>query len=452
MTRAADQPIENHEQIGGTPATDLALDCIAAGIRAADPAQAVRDAMELHGSTLAVDGDEYDLDAYDRIIVLGGGNAAGTAVTGIEAILGDWIDDGVVVTDNPAETERIRILPGDHPIPSERGVESTRVLLTLADDVGSTDLVIAPITGGGSALLAAPDGISLRALQATTDALLASGATIHEINAVRKHLSAIKGGQLARRLAPATTIGLLWSDVVGDDRSVIASGPLTPDDSTFADALAVLDSYDLDVPDSVEDVLQAGAAGERAETPVANDTAFERVRTSVIASNATGTAAAAAAAEQRGFTPLVLGSRFRGRATEVGKVLVGIAEAVRGAGTPVEPPAALLSGGETTVDVSGRGIGGPNQELVVSAALELDDEGIALAAVDTDGIDGNSEAAGGVVTAETVTDRRAASDALERSDTTQYLTERDASIRTGPTGTNVNDLHVVIVETSGTSV
>jgi hydroxypyruvate reductase len=446
MTRRTSITIENRERIGGNRGADIALDCLATGVAAADPAIGIRESLSLDGSVLTVEGDVFDLSDYERIFVLGGGNAAGYATVAIEAVLDDLLDDGAVVTDNSVDTQQVQMLPGDHPIPSERGVESTRELLSLAGKMTERDLVIAPITGGGSALLVTPDGVTLDELQATTDALLASGATIHEINAVRKHLSAIKGGQLARRLAPATTIGLLCSDVVGDDRSVIASGPLTPDDSTYDDALAVLESYDVQVPDAVSELLRRGADGERPETPTPEASVFERVHTYVVASNATATAAAAETARDHGFTPHVLGSRLRGRAKEVAKVLVGIAEEVSATGTPLEPPAALISGGETTVEISGDGSGGPNQELAVSAALELADSRITFAAVDTDGIDGNASAAGGIVTCDTVDDRRSARAALDGNDTAPYLAENGASIRTGPTETNVNDLHVIVVE------
>jgi len=448
MDEASRGPIKNRDELADTAAAALALDCIDAGIEAADPAIGIRRHLSLDGSVLSVGGESYDLADYERVIVVGGGNAAGYAAVAIDDLLGEAIDTGRIVTDNPAETAWIEMLPGDHPIPSEAGVNSTRALLATAESAGENDLVITLITGGGSALLAAPEDISLADLKSTTDALLASGATIHEINAVRKHLSAIKGGQLARRLAPATTIGLLCSDVVGDDESVIASGPLTPDASTYADALDVLESYEVDVPPAVTERLRSGANGDLAETPTAEATLFDRVTTHIVASNATATAAVTDIAREHGYTPLILGSRLRGHAKEVAKVLVGIAEEATATGQPVDPPAVLVSGGETTVELTGDGTGGPNQELAVSAALELSDEAITLAAVDTDGIDGNAAAAGGLVTSETVEDRRRARGAIENNDTEQYLEDVGASIQTGPTETNVNDLHVIVVEDS----
>lgn len=233
--------IRNRQQVSDNDACELALDCIAAGIEAADPRTVVPEQVALEGSELTVAGQTHDLGEYDRVLVVGGGNAAATVASALEDTLGDRLSGGVVVTDNPTETESVSVLPGDHPVPSERGVQSTRELLTVADDATADDLVLAVITGGGSALLPAPtEGISLEDLQRTTEALLASGATIHEINAVRKHLSDVKGGQLAATLAPATVVGIVLSDVVGNDLDVIASGPITPDGSTFDDALNVV--------------------------------------------------------------------------------------------------------------------------------------------------------------------------------------------------------------------
>jgi len=219
----------------------LALKCVAAGIEAAEPSTVIAEQLSLDGAELLVGEERYDLDAYDDVIVVGGGNAAATAASALEGVLGNRFDRGAVVTDNPAETEQIEVLPGDHPVPSKRSVRSAREVLATAESAGGDDLVIGIITGGGSALMPAPaDGIDLSNLQATTEGLLTSRATIGEINAVRKHCSDLKGGQLATAASPATVVGLVFSDVVGNRLDVIASGPLTPDESTYADALEVL--------------------------------------------------------------------------------------------------------------------------------------------------------------------------------------------------------------------
>ncbi len=425
----------------------MALDCVAAGIEAADPAVVVPERVSLDGDELTVAGETYDLGGYDRVLVVGGGNAAATVASALEGVLGDRLAGGVVITDNPVEADAVSVLPGDHPVPSERGVDSTRELLSVAEGATEDDLVLAVITGGGSALLPAPAGdLSLADLQGTTEALLASGATIHEINAVRKHCSDVKGGQLAAALAPATVAGVVLSDVVGNDLDVIASGPITPDGSTFGDALNVVERYDVDLPDAVADRLRRGDRGEIGETPGEGDPAFERVTTHVIADGNTALESAAAVASERGYEPLVLSSRVRGEAREAAKTAAAIAEECAATGTPVEPPAVLLSGGETTVTITGDGTGGPNQEFALSAAVELSEPGVTVASVDTDGIDGGSDAAGGIVGADAEVPRVEARDALADNDAGGFLESQDGVILTGPTNTNVNDLRVLIVE------
>ncbi|WP_121822186.1 glycerate kinase type-2 family protein [Halostella salina] len=442
--------IERRDALATTPARDAALACVEAGIEAGHPRTVVRNAVSVDGDALRVDDRTYDLGDYDEVLVLGGGNAAGHVAAALEAVLGDRIDGGVVVTDDPAATERVTVREGDHPVPSERGVAGARDVLAAADDAGERTLVLAAITGGGSALLPAPAGeVTLSDLQSVTDALLASGADIGEINAVRKHLSALKGGRLARRAAPATVVSLLFSDVVGDDPSVVASGPTAPDASTFDGALGVLDRYGIDAPASVREHLERGAAGGVPETPGPDDPAFDRVTTHVVADARTALHAARDAARERGYEPLVLSARVRGEAREAAKTHVAVAEEARSTGDPVSPPAVILSGGETTVTVRGDGEGGPNQEFALSAALELvggSADGVAVAAVDTDGIDGATDAAGAVVDGGTVEDPDDARAALADNDACTYLDDRDALLQTGATGTNLNDLRALVVE------
>jgi hydroxypyruvate reductase len=345
-------------------------------------------------------------------------------------------------------------LPGDHPVPSEQGVESTRRVVELLEGADEKTLVIGVVTGGASALLPAPaEGITLAALQETTHQLLESGADIGEMNAVRKHLSALKGGGMARIAAPATIVSLVFSDVVGNDLGVIASGPTVPDETTYEDAVDVLERYDLSVPDSVRSRLKQGAEGEIAETPKPGDPVFDRVDNHVLADGFTALDAAREAAERRGFDTVVLSSRVRGEAREAAKTHVAVGEEVLATGEPVEPPAVVLSGGETTVTVRGDGEGGPNLEYTLSAAVEFTDlrrlgAGV-LASVDTDGKDGGTEVAGGIVdesTLATRADRDAAREALAHNDTLPALEGHDCVVRTGPTGTNVNDLRVLVVE------
>ena len=473
-------PVADRERHASDPARELALDCVIAGIEAAHPERVVADALSLDRDRLAatdVDGTStaLDLAAYDRVLVVGAGNAAGHFAAAVERLLGDRIDGGAVVTDDPVETDRVAVLPGDHPTPSEAGVESARAVREVAADADESDLVIGLLTGGGSALLAAPaEGVALGDLRETTEALLASGATISEINAVRKHCSAVKGGRLARATAPADVLGLAVSDVTGDDPAVIASGPLSPDSTTYADALAVLDRYGIDAPTAVTDRLERGAAGEVAETPPPGDAPFDGggVDVRIVASARTALDAAREVAAARGYEPLVLSSRVRGEAREAAKTHAAVAEECRATGDPVDPPAVVLSAGEVTVTLGeDPGEGGPNEEFALSAALELggspdpragdgspdpragDGAAVAVASVDTDGIDGATDAAGALVDDRLVCeaggegrlDREAAADGLDAHDAYPVLDGAGTLLRTGPTGTNVNDLRAVVV-------
>jgi glycerate 2-kinase len=438
--------VTNREDLTRSAAHETALDCLAAGIDAAHPERVCEDAITLSGSQLRIEDAVYDLAAYEEVLVLGGGKAAGQVAAVLEALLGDVIDEGVVVTDDPVRTDRVRVVEGSHPVPDEAGSEGARRALALADGAGPDTLVLAVLTGGGSALLPAPAGdLSLSALRTTTDALLESGASIDEINAVRKHVSAIKGGRLAATAAPATVLTLAFSDVVGDDLAVVASGPTVADPTAYDDALSVLDRYDLAVPTPVRDHLAAGAAGEHPETPGAADLPAGRAH--VLATGWTAIAAARDVATEGGYEPLVLSSRSRGEAREQGLAHVAVAEEIAATGNPVDPPVAVISGGETTVTVRGDGAGGPNQEFALRAALALD-QGV-LGAVDTDGRDGATNAAGALVDGETLADPEAAAAAraaLAENDAATVLGDCDALIRTGRTGTNVNDLRVLIVE------
>lgn len=441
-------PIRNADALADGPAARTALACVAAGIEAAAPARVVRESLSREGDRLRVRDRTYDLAEYDRVVVLGGGKAAVGAARALSDVLGDRLDGGLVVAPTEGDASAVEVAVGGHPVPTADGAAATERLLDSARAADERTLVLAPVTGGASALLAAPaDGLTVDDLRATTRALLDAGADIDEINAVRKHCSAVKGGGLARAATPATVVTLLFSDVVGDDPAVIGSGPTAPDPSTYAEAVAVLDRYEVDVPAAVRDHLSAGADGERRETPTAGDPAFASVDTHLLASTRTAIDAAAEAAADRGSEPLVLSSRMRGEAREIAKSAVAIAEEAAATGQPVAPPAVLLAGGETTVTVRGSGVGGPNLEYALSAALELHggDEEIVVAAVDTDGLDGSTDVAGALVDGDTVADADAARQALAENDALPVLREADAVIETGPTGTNVNDLHVVVV-------
>jgi len=437
--------IADRDRLAATPAHEVALSCIEAGIEAATPGRVIRESLSVEDGVLTVAGTEYDLASYDSVVVLGGGKAADVVARELEGHLEGYLDRGLVVSTRPVATDVVETVAGSHPIPDADSLDGARRVFQRAQDAGAGTLVLAPITGGGSALLALPAGeITLVDLRETTEELVESGESIREINAVRKHCSAIKGGGLARVAAPATVVGLLFSDVVGDDPGVIASGPTAPDETTYTDALEILARYEVTVPAVVREHLEAGAAGEREETP-ANPAVLGHVDNHVLADAWTALSAAREAAREAGYEPLVLSSRVRGEATEAALSQLAIAEECVATATPVEPPAVLLSGGETTVTVMGEGDGGPNLEFALRVAIEQS-EGIVCASVDTDGEDGGTGVAGAIVDGDTLQNPQRGRAALLENDAFPALAESDAVIETGPTGTNVNDLRVFVVE------
>ena len=438
--------IKNRSTLVTTEAKRLALDCIERAIHASHPTHTVHHSVERSGTKLSVAGESFDLSNFEDILVVGAGKASGRLAESFESKLGEWITDGLIITTEPVETDTISIVQGSHPIPSETNVEATEQILELLASADEKTLILLLISGGGSSLLCAPASpVSLSALQAVNESLLAEGVPIDDINAVRKHLSRVKGGQLATVADPATSVGIIMSDVVGDDCAVIASGPTVPDGTTFSDANAVFDSYGIDPPLSVRDRISAGVSCTIPETPPPDDTRFDTVTNVVLLDSGKPLRAAASLVRSRGYNPLVLGSHIRGESREVAKALVGIAEQIQSTGTPIAPPAVVLTGGETTVSITGSGTGGPNHECVVSAGLELP-PGITLAAVDTDGIDGSTEMAGGIVDATTFSTTESALSALQHNNTGPFLTEHEAAIEMGPTGTNVNDFRVIVIE------
>jgi hydroxypyruvate reductase len=441
--------IEDHDELATTPTRETALSCVAAGIDAALPERVVGDGVAVADTVLTVDDTRYDLDRFSAIRLVGAGKGAGRLAAALVDALDGRVDGGVVVTDEAVDAAPVEVLVGDHPIPTARNVEAARRVRDCVADAPDDALVLVTLTGGASALLTLPAGdLTVGELAGVTRELLDAGASVAELNAVRKHCSAVKGGRLARMATPARLVTLAISDVVGDDPSVVGSGPTVPDGTTYADALAVLDRYDVAAL-AVRGHLQRGAGGARPETPRADDPAFERTEYHVLANAETALSAAATAARERGYAPLVLSSSVEGAAREAGRFHAAVAREVRATGQPVEPPAVLLSGGECTVSVRGDGVGGPNLEFGLAAALDLrGTENVAVAAVDTDGRDGSTDAAGALVDGATVDDEGAARDALAANDSLGYLDGRDAVLRTGSTGTNVNDLRVVVVDPS----
>ncbi len=396
----------------------------------------------------------FPLRRGGRLIVVGAGKASSHMARAAERILGRRIDGGAVVTQTgyAAACRRVEVLEASHPIPDEAGVRAARKIGEWVDGAGAEDLVICLISGGGSALLPAPaEGVTLRDKRATTDALLKAGAPIDSLNCVRKHLSRFKGGQLAARAAPARLLTLAISDVVGDPFDVIASGPTCGDPTTFTDAAGELKRYGVwgSAPPRVRRHLERGITGEIPDTPRPGDPVFARVHNQITANNGTALQAAREAARALGYRPVVLTRRMQGEAREVGNFLAGVADGIRAEGTPAPPPACLLIGGETTVTVEGKGLGGRCQELALSFIDNLEYENnICLLAAGTDGKDGPTPAAGAIVDEKSLQlVQKQGIDLgsfLRDNDSHRYFGDYGELISAGPTGTNVMDLVVIL--------
>ena len=424
----------------------------AAAIAAVDVRAAVRRAISVEGDRLVIADAELELSLADtgRIIVVGVGKAAAAMACAAEEALGDRVSAGLALTKYgcAVPTRAIPVREAGHPTPDEAGLLAAAELRGLLGGLTARDLVLCLISGGGSALLTAPAApITLAELRATTGLLLAAGANINELNAVRKHLEMLKGGGLARAAAPARVVALAISDVLGDPLDVIASGPTVGDTSTFADAWAVIARHGLagQLPASVAARLQAGQRGEVPETPWPDDPCFAAVRTAVIANLPRAAAGAARRAAELGWQPLIGDLRIEGEARNAARRLVASVGAQPG------PRRCLIGGGETTVTVRGDGIGGRNTEFALAAALAIEGRaGLAVAALATDGDDGTSGSAGAVATGETVARGRAlgldAAAALDRNDSATYFRQVGGLLVTGPTQTNVADLYCVLVD------
>ena len=383
-----------------------------------------------------------------RTIVVGAGKASAAMARAFE---GHWPVDlsGLVVTryGHAAPCKRVEIAEAAHPVPDANGECAARRILGMVRGLTEDDLVVALISGGGSALLSLPaEGLSLADKQAVNRALLASGASIEEMNCVRKHLSAIKGGRLAAAAWPARVVTLLISDVPGDDPAIVASGPTVADPTTFADARAILSKYGISPPPSVA----AHLAAQRDETPKPGDPRLARAETHLIAAPQASLTAAAAVAEAAGVAPLILGDSIEGELREVARVFAGIAQQVRRYGQPCRAPCVLLSGGETTVTLRGAGRGGRNVEFLLALAIALRGQPETWAiAGDTDGVDGAEEIAGAIVAPDTLS-RAArvgliAADRLADNDAHAFFEALGDQVVTGPTLTNVNDFRAVLV-------
>jgi hydroxypyruvate reductase len=434
-----------------------------AGLQAADSRQLMARHVALDGSRLTVAADgrrhEVDLDGFGRILVLGAGKASANMALALEAILGERISGGLISVKHGhgAPLRRIEVVEAGHPVPDAKGEEAARRIARLAEEADSQTLVLNLISGGGSALLPLPaEGLTLEEKQEITGLLLASGADIHEINSVRKHLSRLKGGRLLRLLAPARSLNFILSDVLGDRLDTIASGLTAPDATTFADALRVIDRYGLrgKVPAAALRILEEGAAGLLEETLKPDDPAAALSTNIVLGSNRMAVLAACEAARALGYHTVALTSSLSGEAREVAKVLYGIARDVRNHGLLAKTPACIVAGGETTVTLRGNGKGGRNQEMALAFLAELSrdelrGQGIHFLSAATDGSDGPTDAAGAFASMEVLEQVDAAGLSIARSlaanDSYRFFAGLGQLLKTGPTMTNVCDLQIMLI-------
>ncbi len=432
-----------------------ALTVMEAALNAVNPMNAVLEKLQVINRNVVVDGFTKPLDDIRRTLVVGGGKAGGSMAEATEYILGDRVEGGVVNilrgTEARYRVDRVKLNPASHPVPNDEGAKGVQDMMRLTSNLSPDDLVLALISGGGSALMPLPaDGVSLEDVQDVTRRLLSAGATINEINAVRKHLSAFKGGQLAANCYPATLISLILSDVVGDPLDTIASGPTAPDASTYEMAHDVLNRYGVwsSAGPAVKRRIELGLEGKVAETPKPGNPVFEKVRNIVVANNLKAARRAADKAEKLGYNTKVLSTFIEGEARHVGTVYAGLARSLSMNDLPVPKPGALLLGGETTVTVTGPGIGGRNQEVALSALMKIAGQDCVVLALGTDGIDGPTDAAGAIIDGASLS--RAQSKSLDpakrlrENDSYSFFEALGDAVFTGPTGTNVNDLTLIL--------
>lgn len=429
------------------------------GVAAVDPHAAVTRSLQMDNQQLVIGGGrndalKFDLEVFERIFVLGMGKATALMAKAVEEILKNRITDGCIVVKYGYGThlKKIRAHEAGHPLPDEKGMKGAQEIARIASEAGEQDLILFLISGGGSALLPLPsEGISLEEKQHITRQLLACGADIREINAIRKHISSVKGGQLARLASPATIVSLILSDVVGDRLDTIASGTTVPDNTTFQEAYNTIEKYGLteEIPPSIRTRIEQGMAGKIEDTPKQGDRIFDKTHNLLVGSNIIALQAVKDHAQKMGYNTVILSSSIEGEAREVAKVYGAIAKEVMISGNPVPAPACVISGGETTVTITGKGKGGRNQELCLAAAIALDGIGHAvILSAGTDGTDGPTDAAGGIIDGRTC--RRAgeqginAVKSLRNNDSYEFLKRTGDLLVTGPTNTNVMDIHIIL--------
>ncbi len=431
-----------------------ALEIFYAGLKAVDPDILIRKLFLLEDDLLQIGDRIYNLDKYKNIYVIGFGKASGFMAATLEELLLGRLKAGIVNVRNGyvAPCKIIKVNAAGHPIPDDASIKGTLEIVRLIKDAEKNDLVFCLISGGGSALFELPfDGISLEDIQKITKLLLNSGARIDEVNAIRKHISQVKGGRLVK-ICKAEIIALILSDVVNDTLSAIASGPTSPDDSTFLDCKMILMKYDLfhKIPISISKHIQNGLDGTIEETPKSTDKIFDKIHNIIIGNNRTALKASYQKAIELGYNASILSSYIKGEAREVAKVFGVIAREIHRYGNPVKRPACVIAGGETTVRIRGYGTGGRNQELVLSAAMEIDGlENTVILSAGTDGIDGNTDAAGAIADSSTVMRAKRIKinpeTYLDDNNSYSFFKKLNDLVVTGPTRTNVMDIMLLLV-------
>lgn len=452
-------------------------DIFLAGVRNVDPYLLIKKHVKVENEILTIETlkalHSIDLANFKKVFVFGAGKAAAPMARAIEEVIGNRIDDGVIVVKKGYTTDlkKIKIIEAGHPVPDGESMHAAETIIELGKKADEETLIFGLISGGGSSLLAKPlelknnplpVKLTLEELQETTTLLLASGANINEINCVRKHLSSIKGGRLSKIMYPATQINLILSDVPGDRLDTIASGLTTWDETTYAEAIEILKKYNIEdkVPDAVRKILEAGERGLIPETPKKNDPAFLKVNNLIIGSNYTALLGSAEKARALGYNTAILSSWLSGEAREVAKVLAGIAKDIYRYELLAKKPSCIIGGGETTVTLTGDGKGGRNQELALSFLLELEtfnetsgevngENGIYMLSASTDGSDGPTDAAGAFASLELLKKSRRLGlnpeEYLRRNNSYTFFESAGGLLKTGPTNTNVCDIQIILV-------
>ena len=433
-----------------------------AGVEAVNPYTLILQAVHLEDKRLIIGDASYDLNHFNNIMVIGAGKATAPMAKAMESVLGRFITDGRIIVKygHAARLKRVKVTEASHPVPDEAGVKGTEDIIKMLKNADKETLVICLISGGASALLVSPaDSITLGDKKIVTELLLKAGASIDELNTVRKHLSKVKGGRFAEIAYPATLVTIVLSDVIGDRIDVIASGPTAPDPSTFQDAMRIVKKYNIEdrLPKKVLKFFRDGLSSRIKETPKGDEPFFKKTRNIVIGSLKHAIASARGKAISIGFKAEVITSELQGEARDAARYLAARAIEVQNSVREGERPRCLISGGETIVTVKGNGLGGRNQELALSFAMEIEGiKGITMLSAGTDGTDGPTDAAGAIVDGNTITLARELGIVpeiyLENNNSynffkrLDFMSKRRHHLITGPTGTNVMDVQVICVE------